>query len=165
MTERPSRYAPEISTKTAAILFPKVLRWLEEAAPVPVEEHEAILGDIEKAIQHDDDGFQIAKELEFAGYTPDSSLVEILDDAGFARDDAHRVVVEQWVKENDIKPTRAIGDRVRVKIGWKEIVEGEITAIHEARAMYTVFCESKGHVRSGIGSHGFFVPYESVSDY
>lgn len=50
-----------------------------------------------------DDGYELAKELEWNGYTPDADLVRELDYVQFSVSDILKKYVEQWVQENNLK--------------------------------------------------------------
>lgn len=159
--ERPKPNCKEVVRLAAEMLLPKVIEWLKEGGDDRAEEErDQILDDLADAIEYEDDGFRIAEQLKSNHYwEPDAGLVEILD--RHYKYDAYKDLVKKWVKENDIKPELAIESSVTVTVKGKS-VNGIITNINNDTAEYTVCCESLGHVRSGIGTHGTILPYEEV---
>ena len=107
------------------------------------------------------DGYRIAKSLDQSGYEVDAGVVEIFESAGSVAREENRKRVKQWVIDSGILPAFAVGDLVKAADCGK-IVDGEIVRIDSEQAEYVVFCESLGHVRSGNGTHGLYVPFEKV---
>ena len=118
--------------------------------------------DIAKALAFTDfDGYRIAKSLDQIGYEVDAGVVEIFDNAFSVAREENRKRIKQWVIDSGIHPTFEVGALVKASDMGK-IVDGEIVRIDAAQAEYVVFCESLGHVRSGSGTRGIYVPFEKV---
>src|SRR6267154_1557943 len=98
--EYPKRpgYFDEIVTKRAAeFLLPYVVEWLGDEA------NDRVLPNLIEAMRYCDEGYELAKALEHRGWSPDSELVEILDNAAHKRYEAHNEVMATWVKSHDLK--------------------------------------------------------------
>lgn len=79
------------------------------------------------------DGYALARELErYHGVSPDSQLVEILDEASSVLSDAHTDALEKWVKLTGWTPRFAQGDRVR----HDTLGEGIINEVKASVATY-----------------------------
>ena len=110
-------------------------------------------------------GYEIAKELDRQGVCcPDSQVVEMLDSADVIETLLLDDVVKKWVAWENITPKLHIGSTAKVEYRGKGKVVGEITRIDHERATYTVFIESLGHVREGVGTHGICLPYEECEE-
>lgn len=105
-------------------------------------------------------GFEIAKAFDRRGFSVDAELVQLLDDATGAIYQAHARAVREWVTAANPQPKLAIGSPV-VTPGPKQ-ADGEIVKIDPRDATYTVFVESLGHVREGMGTHGLIYVWEAV---
>lgn len=95
---RPKRSDETIVREAAKKLAPKVKEWLNDDS----EEIADIEADLVKAIKYNDDGYEVARSLD-GQYSPDAALVEILDDAGWAKREAHSKAEAEWVKANNIQ--------------------------------------------------------------
>jgi hypothetical protein len=74
------------------------------------------------------------------------------------------------MQANDVVPKLPHGSMVVVmaNVDWKkgpERTAGEITEIDTGRGHYTVCCPSLGHVKEGLGTHGFIFPFEKVEEW
>lgn len=137
-TKRPSRNSDAVREAVADALMPSILRYLGDSQNG--DERDAILKTL--TLCHDWDGYELVRELESRCYWDgDRELVEIMDSADVHRTRIHGELVKQWVKDFDIKPQFAIGDRVR----YREH-EGIIANIYEKKASYIVSVPSLGHV-------------------
>lgn len=165
MEPRPSHNGGAMAKLLATRMLPKVIKWMGPKAgpPGPIEcedgvaPHQDLLEALEDAVKFDDDGYEIASSLEGDAYiTPDSELVEILDETGFIRYDIHRTLVSEWVKANNLTPRFKVGDEVRMldhtatwaHAKFKGLV-GEVTEVRAEQMTYTVMYESLGDVRMG----------------
>jgi hypothetical protein len=106
-TPRPTRNDPQILAAAAKRLAPKVKQWLGHDDDTPIGDIEA---DLIMALRYNDDGYEIAKELD-GTYSPDAQLVEILDDASWDRSRALEIACTAWVEENKLQPI-PVGTRV-----------------------------------------------------
>ncbi len=165
--KRPSHYDEKMDLEIARVLLPKVLQWLKSGGgtdPTDEERHD-ILEQLTSACRFHDDGYEVAKELDNRHmWDSDSSLVDVLDEIVNLRHRIHEKVVEAWVQQHGVVPQYSVGQRVAFKrqLWDKEAITGEVTAVREKTAQYLVFCESLGHVRVGLGSHGTYVAFEDV---
>lgn len=110
------------------------------------------------------DGYELAKELDRdCGYDVNTELVNILD--GFS----HKLYMEcqkfekKWVIDCNITPKHSIGDKVHISRKGK-IYEGEISAINNEVAEYTICVPELGHVREGVGTHGAIEHFENIEE-
>lgn len=158
---RPRLNDAVVTEATARRLLPKLRAWGAARDDRPIDE-EGALQHLTAVLSWDDDAYKLAKGLEDRGWDSDAGMVEALRDAADERFEALEELVQAWVAEYGIKPPLAVGTRVTF---LRDNVEqaGEVTAVHEATAIYTVCCEALGHVRSGVGTNGFRLPYEAVS--
>lgn len=159
--KRPNYNSKEVGKLAAEMLLPEVIQWLKDDGDDRAEEErDQILDNLIDSMEYESDGFRIAEQLKSNHYwEPDARLVDILD--GNHKYDAHKDLVRKWVKENDIKPGLNLESKVTVNVKGKT-VNGVIVRIDYDTAQYTVFCESLGHVREGVGTHGVIFPYEEV---
>lgn len=156
---RPARTAPEVLARAAREVADRAIEWLGDDFNGDREQVENHLIETLRYYGHDG-GYQMAKHLESLHWSPDSELVEMLDEAEFRIDDAHRAVVRAWVQDHSITVGWKIGDLVTIE-GREALGHiGEITEINEPLASVLVCFASLGHVKSGIGTLGIFVPAE-----
>lgn len=164
---RPSSYGKDINLEIARALLPRVLLWLklDEGAALTEEETSVILDELSDACACNDDGYGVARDLDNRHmWDVDSELVDILDAVAFERIKAHDRSVEAWVLREGVKPEHALGQRVQFRFQkWDKVSNvGEVIEVDERKAKYLVFCESLGHVRNGVGTHGVYVPFEET---
>lgn len=159
--ERPARHSEARTEAGMKLLLADVMQWWRAQYPPSfkgqIEEEDDILADLVDCYEnHPEDGYQFARDLERShGWSPDTWLVDILDNADACHHKAYREVVKKWVKDYDIKPPLAIGTRVKANWGL-EVIEGTITRIYEDEACYVVNRSDDG---PGAGAH---VDYERV---
>jgi hypothetical protein len=125
---------------------------------------DAAMQDVRRAMQWNDDGYRIAESLERDGWHADAELVELMDSLADEKWDALDELESEWVKAHGISAPLAIGAIVVISganVHSKQRGKrGEIVRIDEERGKYTVMCASEGHVRTGLGTHGFVLNYE-----
>ena len=110
VTPRPTANDAVVLEATAKKLAPQVLQWLGDDST----DLETIVEDLTKAFRYNDDGYEIAKDLESGpGYCPDAALVEILNDAVFIKHSILSKLSEEWVKHMELK-----GPEVGTKVKW-----------------------------------------------
>lgn len=107
------------------------------------------------------DGYELAKALDGEGWEIDFELCEWLEDRFsaiiYAAVKEH---VAEWAKSQSFP--HAIGEAVQfVRAGKSE--HGEIVALHPADAKATIYCPHLGHVRKGVGTFGFIIPWEDIT--
>lgn len=153
---RPKRGDAAVIDRAARELLPDVMQWLDGEG-----EEERTYQDLRKVLDRafEYDGYDLAQEMDRLGYESDAELVEILDGGGI--NDAHRAVVEEWVRAHDLRLSLPIGTQVIARL-YQRTVTGEVTALHPKTAEYTVMVPSEGHVKTGPGTHGYFVGFENV---
>jgi hypothetical protein len=135
--------------------WPHVRDWLVTDGMTEDEleaEHDRIVREIVNALEYGGSGYHICRTLDRVGWSPDDDLVEIMGDVVLvACHDALRVLEEEWVAANDIRPTHAVGDIVSIAKHPgrfdRSRVDGEISEIDLARGRYLVFSSALGHVR------------------
>jgi hypothetical protein len=134
-----------------------------------IESHVAAIAKVLKEGSPTFDGYRLARSLEESyGWDADMDLAQSLDAASVIVGALVREATARWVAANSIRPKKAIGDMVSVETrnneGRRGTYTGEIVAIDEAHAAYTVMIEALGHVREGTGTHGIIVPYETLHE-
>ena len=106
-----------------------------------------------------DNGYELAKEFDDKGYSPDPQLVGILDGVWSSQHDLIVKAVKKWVIEDKIKPQFEVGINVIVKYGWEK-VEGIITGAYPETAEYKVMIPSDGMTVEG--SKRAIIKYENA---
>lgn len=156
--QRPKESDPDVIQAAARALAER-LRSEFSAEDFPSPDTETELAGV---IGRQHDGYDIAKHLERShGWNIDAATVEILDEADYAISSAQRQMEARWVELAKPTPSLAIGARVRHRIRWEDH-DVEVTAIDAKQGKYTVLVEALGHVREGVGTHGFIVNWEEV---
>ncbi len=155
---RPARGTPEIRTAVAKNLLPRVLEWMGKEVAADCDQEE-LLEDLTKALQGDEDGYQMARQLE--DYEPDAKLVEILDDAHYLVTEEYTKVIRTWVAEHtDELPRPKLYDIV-THPGRGGDHPGVVTHIYDDGRACVCFV-GLGHVREGSGTRGFILPWEEL---
>lgn len=172
-TPRPVASCPFVVEEAIQSISQQVLEWSGE------ECEQGILDDLSDVIRssHDFCGYEIAKKLDNIGWSPDATLVDILDQYETLLARAHDEAVKKWVVENNIVPQKKVGDAVRITTLDKKIVDGFIHGVNAALALYTVNVPSLGHLaysyENGIakaedkfasGVCGLCLPIEKIDD-
>jgi hypothetical protein len=159
--KRPTIRDESVIKSTAEELLVKINKWATEDTGLSVEDLEDTLNDICGGPTAN--GYDLAKFLDSEfDFEPDAQLVETLDGTWFIADGFLNKAIKEWVYQYKIFPGNKIGDMVSININKRDIVTGEITAIDTDLAKYTVCCESQGHVKKGIGTHGSIVNFEDI---
>lgn len=162
--KRPSTLDKAVIADAVKGILDDVLAWLESDEGAGADERVEVERQLVDAAEYACDGFDIAYRLKSHHYwTPDAELVEILDgfDLNLIRcRDRH---ITEWVKRNNITVDYAIGDLVKFKYpDQAKYTGGEVTRIDTDHAVVHVFCESLGHVRTGVGTYGRLIPVEMI---
>lgn len=154
-TLRPT-WGETMINELAEIMAVKINRWCND---------ETDLDDCrevgKKVFRHsyNDDGYELAKDFEREGFSPDLELVEILDCASYEGTEILRNHIKEWVKSENIKADLSIGDNVRFLRG-RTPVFGEIVKLYEDTAMYGIYVESEGHIK---GQSCTLIDFEKVT--
>lgn len=160
---RPGLRDQSVLDAALALIWPEIVSWgIDEDDEDSKESIRIGLDD------YNLDGYRFARSLDSDGWDVDAALVEILDGASHHLRKAHDAAVKAWVAEHGWPGVRLpTGTRVRAKVGSR-MVEGEVSQPehgaerYDQHAHYLLFCPSEGHVKVGLGSHGFIVDAESV---
>lgn len=165
---RPHRYDEKVLELTLDSLMPKIVKYLQEEDTTIVEDKdyvEQLRRSLSRAIEHEDDCYQICKNLDYDSWVIDKGLRDVIDDVDRLRDAAYDVVIKNWIDENSITPKKSVGDVVKFKEQRSsKLTSGEITQIDLKRAKYLIYSQELGHVKKGCGTYGTFIPYEDIED-
>ena len=137
------------------IVATKIAPKLQSELSMPVKD---IVEDMVGEIEQYHDGYENARRLD-GEWDINMGIVEWLDALPWSE-----VIDEEtkkWVEQNNIKLEKDIGNIVKFKTSMKTM-EGEITKLYPDQARYLVCCESEGHVKEGLGTHGFYVEAENL---
>ena len=143
--KRPDRYSDDISKEVAVELLPKVQQWLKQNGDDSSDDA-GILKDLAKALNWGNkDGYELAKDLDGQSWSPDSALVEILDEAQSIRRRIYGKKCEEWVMLNHI-PAPKLGMKAKcVKHPKVANVVGTITRIYpDGTAVFTLDGQKNG---------------------
>ena len=146
-------------------MLPKVLAWLNETGDS--EGADEVLEQLQETLSraYDFDGYKLAKELEDDHYwDADEELVDIMSGAHWVVYDITQRRVAEWVKENDIKPTFAVGDHVEFESARTKQA-GTIVKVNGHEATYTIQEDGKQYKTPREGDEfreGILVPFERV---
>lgn len=157
MTPRPKLYDDQVCKNAAAVLAPKVVKWDQQSDGwFSLEEVTKSLADGMK--HHSEDGYDFARFLEsYHNYTPDSALVEILDEAWFLQREALKVLEKAWIEAN--QPPAPV---VESQVVWKKDGSKGIVTRNEPSGHSVVCFPQKGHMRGAIGTQGIVIPWEDL---
>jgi hypothetical protein len=156
-TKRPSRYDAEVIEAAINDIIPAIEEW---ASGEDVSDAAEIL---RKAIPYDGtDSYRLAKAFDRAGWDVDSGLLDALESADVAVYSACDAAVRKWIAREGIGPRIGVGAPVVFPSGADHGTHGEIIGIDRERGTYTVFAESLGHVRVGLGTHGRIFTWEAL---
>jgi hypothetical protein len=162
---RPNHYSDEINHQVVEVIYPKVLKWLQDSGDTaPEDDAEGIKQNLFDMLDSTigDESYQLMKYLDDRCYwTVDADLQSLLEEVAFARYKIHDEAVAKWVTENNIVAELALGAPVEFTRDGQVIV-GEILKIDAKQGVYAVHCPSLGHVKTGIGTHATILPFEDV---
>lgn len=150
---RPTRRDDCVRRRAAELALPRVKQWM--GADTAGYSDEDMIRKLMTVIGGSD-GFQIAKDLDRAGWSADSELVEIMD-SDYIRT-AEREMVKQWVKCLGVKLAIPVGAVVKIRhgIGVVTAHEDEFAEYHvrtpdlKNNAWYTVAAENVQIHREGV---------------
>lgn len=174
--KRPQIHDEDILKKAIDSLLPEILNWLNAGGGAPIdkddeEEISEIRDQVYYGIESETpffDAYKICKNIDDRYmWEADAELVNVMEGVWNSVDKEYRLRVKSWVADNAIKPKFEIGNIVKFKPDvWKKdnILDGEITNLNVDRGEYTVFCESMGHVKKGIGTHGRIFKFEEIEE-
>ena len=163
MNKRPSYWSKSVAEKVVESLMPDIFKLVGEDAKEDQQYVDDMKEDLLRAIDLEDDEYRICRNLERSTWEVDSALYDIMSKVAYLRIKHHYTEEKEWVKQHSINLEYSVGQRVTFKKPNGTQVEGEVIKLHEDRASYTVYCESEGHVRSGVGTHGLVIAAEDLA--
>ena len=115
----------------------------------------------EKVLQwhSNDNGYELAKEFEDEGFSPDTQLVEILDGVSYDKMKVKESFIKKWVIENNLTLELTEGQKVIAKLARKGEVEGEIVELYPETMQYGFWYEGIGREK---GKFHTYVNSENV---
>lgn len=147
-TKRPSWNDLAVRELAADELLPQFAEW--SGAELDEEQAAEVRKLLVDGMRWHGNGYDFAKEFESAGWEPDHDLVDLLENINTFG--AHRKLVREWIAATGATPRLAVGTAVVLPEGKDAGVAGEIVRVNEGDGTYTVYCESLGHVREGLGT-------------
>jgi hypothetical protein len=146
----------EMVKELAQIVGKQVNEWCNDETPL-----EDCFETAEKILKwhSNDDGYELAKEFEDEGFSPDSELVEILDSVSYDRSKVQESFIKKWVAENNLKLELTEGQKVIAKLVRKGEVEGEIVKLYPETMQYGFWHEGQGCDK---GKGHTYVNFENV---
>lgn len=132
----------EMLKELAQIVGKQVNEWCNDETPL-----EDCIKAAEKVLQwhSNDNGYEIAKEFEDEGFSPDSELVEILDIVSYHRSKVQETFIKKWVAKNNLKLHLVKGQKVIAKLIGKGEVKGEIVKLYPETMQYGFWYEAQGY--------------------
>ena len=146
----------EMLKELAKIVGEQVNEWCNDETPL-----EDCIEIAEKVLQwhSNDNGYQIAKEFEDEGFSPDTQLVEILDGVSYDKMKVKETFIKKWVAENNLTLELTEGQKVIAKLFLKGEVEGEIVKLYPETMQYGFWYEG---IRREKGKFHTYVNSENV---
>lgn len=147
----------EMVKELAKIVGKQVNEWCNNETPL-----EDCIETAEKVLQwhSNDNGYDLAKEFEDEGFSPDSELVEILDRVSYDRSKVQESFIKKWVADNNLKLELVEGQKVIAKLVRKGEVEGEIVKLYPETMQYGFWYEGQGSVK---GQGHTYVNFENIA--
>jgi hypothetical protein len=116
---RPTRRDPAVVTFAARKLAERICEDWDSAGDV--DDWTTMLA---KEASDWTDGYRLARELEkWHRIDPDAHLVEVLSEAYFFLEDAHKDALRKWVQITQWTPKFSVGDRVQCRHGVGRVNE------------------------------------------
>lgn len=168
--KRPSIRDKEVIKVVASKLLDDVIKWLEQSGETTdfendEEERNRVVEDLVDAIESsiNGDGYEIAKQLDHDGWSPDSDLVEVLDrTSSYLRSEVSRLSVVWFTEEG----FAVIPNGTSVKSKKNHSGLGEIGKVIEfyPDGRYVVNFPQLGHKdpedKKATGTSGFVIEHE-----
>ena len=163
-TKRPHRNDSATLKKAALAIFPKVVEWLKGNDDYFETDNDYLLEDIVNASFGETDAYQIAKNLDANGWSPDAELVDILDTIFTEQYHAREAAEKQWVKDNGLQAPN-LQSKVTCKGHEPKVPSTAIGIVIQnfESGKSSVYFESLGHVKTGIGTNGTLLPWEDLT--
>lgn len=150
--KRPSDSDDDVKRFVVADIMPDIKDWFE--SDWDLQDEDEIFDQLFDVINGYSDGYEMARDLERYGWEPNSALVEILD--GINTFDVLRDATSAWREDNNIEPRFEVGAKVKASehSRSKNVYDGEVVTVDQARAQYTVRIPALGHIERGAGKSG-----------
>lgn len=156
MIPRPERHDLPVQTLAFEKIWPNIKKWIGDTGGEDEENRASAWGVLHRSFG--EDGYQLAKDFDYAHFEADSELVEILDEWGSCLYSAHQEVLKTWAKENPIVPLFKLGDIVTFNDGHrfsKRIhTDGEVITVDLEKLVYVLNSPSAGHIKPNTGRSG-----------
>ena len=151
----------EMRKQLAEIVGKRVFDWCNEdgSDDTDLDDCIEIAFNILKYHSHDN-GYEIAKEFENEGFSPDAILVEILDGVSIDKYEVQQKMVKEWVKENNLELDLEVGQKVITKFIKEGELECEIVQLYPETMEYGLWHKKFGYAK---GKGNRLVNYENVS--
>ena len=148
----------EMKKELAQIVGKQVNEWCNNETPLDdcIETSEKIL-----QWHSNDNGYELAKEFEDEGFSPDSEQVGILDSISYNRSKVQETFIKKWVADNNLKLELVEGQKVIAKLVRKGEVEGEIVKLYPETMQYGFWYDGHG---SEKGRGHTYVNFENIVD-
>lgn len=155
---RPTDGDPDVILAGAKLAVGRFMKYLAQGDCT--NDAEEILADLVKLVQsRSHSGYHLARQLERDGWVEDEELVGLCDHLLNSIHSAQRSKLAEWIAAFPMVPKLALEQSVTCTIrGTKH--NGIVTGIDERNAVYTVMIPALGHVRKGLGVHGFCIAFE-----
>lgn len=97
-----------------------------------------------KVLKHhsNDDGYEIAKQLERLGFQPNSELVEEMACVSYEKNSIIKEHIRNWVKDNSLTLKLPIGTKIKFNLPKQGISDCEITKHYSNTLQYGIWSES-----------------------
>ncbi len=156
MSPRPQRTDVTVAEIAFEKIWPQIKKWIGDTGGDDEDNRESakkvLIGSF------GEDGYELAKDFDHKGFSPDSELVDILDEWGSDLYRAHQDEIKKWAKECPTVPLFKVGDTVSVDAGHRfknNIVhDGTVTIVDLDHQTYTVNSPSAGHITPNSGKSG-----------
>lgn len=158
MTETITRptWTTEMETELSQIVGKEINEWCNDETPL-----EDCVESAQKVLKWhlNDNGYELAKEFEDEGFTPNPELVELLDSVSYDTIKIRETHIKKWVADNQIKLDLVVGEKVIAKLVRKGEIESEIVKLYPETAQYGLWYETIGHEK---GKGHTIVNFENV---
>jgi len=157
LTVKRPTWNDEMKKELAKIVGKQVHEWCKQD-DTPLED---CIETAEKILEYhsNDNGYELAKEFEDEGYSPDSELVEILDSVSYDKSEVQKTFIKKWVADNNLKLELVEGQKVVAKLYLKGEFEGEIVKLYPETMQYGFWHEGQSY---GKGQGHTYVNFENI---
>jgi len=165
MSTRPNRRSEHVVAAALQKLLPDVMAWLKRNGEDDTEEErKVVLEDLSEAARWaDPDGYELAKNLDNAGWMPDAELVEILDGLTSRLFEAEDAALKEWLPSSGLVAP-AVGATVTCKTN-SGTYTGTVLSVKPEVGLSVVCVASLGHTPvpgPKGGTRGFVIAWEDI---